>query len=72
MKYIVIDEREHDWFTKEFENEEDAIKEATEEWNRMSDADKAHCKSFYVLESVNPDEEADDHLDGDYIWAAKE
>ena len=28
---------------------------------------KDHCTEFYVLESVNPDEDAVNHFDGDII-----
>ena len=33
----------------------------------MSDSDKKHTTAYYVLESVNPDVESDDHYDGDII-----
>lgn len=71
MKYIVIDTRKNDEFTKEFEKAEEAIAWAEYEWSRMTEHDKKDCAAYYVLESVNPDEDADDHLDGNPIKVFK-
>lgn len=70
MKYVLVDDRGTDIFTEEFNDRETAIKTAKLDWSRMSDYDKKNCYSFQVIESVNPDEEAVDHLDGDPIWDA--
>ena len=67
MKYVVVYQTETDWFTKDFEKKEAAIKHADYMWNHLTDAEKRKCPDFYVLESVNPDEEAENHLDGDYV-----
>lgn len=67
MKYLVIDEKGMDTFVKEFETKEEAIQEADAEFERLTAYDKKQRNAFYVLESVNPDEEADDHFDGDII-----
>lgn len=40
-------------------------------WHGMSAWDKVHIKALYVLESVDPDPEADNHLAGDVTAAAK-
>ena len=64
MKYIVVDERVNDIFTEEFETLETAIQEAERQFGRMTDREKKECNGFYVLETVNPDPEAVDHMDG--------
>lgn len=45
-------------------------REAKREWNKMSEYDKKSCKRFYVLESENPDEESENHYDGNSVWEA--
>lgn len=71
MKYIVVDELKNDMFTEEFEIKEEAIKAADEDWHRLTESDKKRRIAFYVLESSNPDEEAEDHFDGDIIKSYK-
>lgn len=71
MRYIVIDERKNDFFTEEFESKDEAIKTAKSDWNRRTEHDKKRTERFYVLESVNPDEDADDHFDGNPIFTLK-
>lgn len=71
MKYIVIDTRKNDEFTKEFDKADEAIKFADYEWSRMTSHDKKECAAYYVLESVNPDEDADDHFDGNPVKVFK-
>lgn len=67
MKYIVMDYRDRELFTEEFETEAEAIEAAEAEWNHLSEHDKSRRESFIVLESINPDEDAENHLDGDVI-----
>lgn len=67
MKYIVIDQTKTDWFTTEFDNKEDAIKEADYQFSKLTKNDLKRREDFYVLESVNPDEYADNHFDGNVI-----
>ena len=70
MKYLVVDNQMEYGATeeiKEFEILEDAMEYAEHSWNRMSDSDKKHTTAYYVLKSVNPDEESDNHYDGDII-----
>ena len=71
MKYIVIDTRKNDEFTKEFEKADEAVAWAEYEWDRMTEHDKKDCAAYYVLESVNPDEDAEDHFDGNPIKTFK-
>lgn len=66
MRYLVIDERKHDEFVEEFDKEEAAIAFADDEWERMTKEDKDSTVAYYVLESVNPDPDSEDHYDGDF------
>ena len=71
MRYIVIDERKNDFFTEEFESKDEAIKTAKSDWNHRTEHDKKHTEAYYVLESVNPDEDVDNHFDGNPIFTLK-
>ena len=72
MKYIVFDERKNGQiFTEEFESKEEAIEFAEYDWDRRTSHDKKNTTAFYVLESANPDEDAEDHFDGDIIRTFK-
>lgn len=68
MKYILIDDCKTDLFTKEFDNKETAIETAKADFGRLTPADKKRRIGFYVLESVNPAEDAENHLDGTVIF----
>ena len=67
MKYIIIDIKDGDMFDKEFDSKDEAIKEANKQFSWLTESDKKKRSAFYVLESVNPDEEADNHYDGEVI-----
>lgn len=67
MKYIVIEEHPCQEFVHEFDTKEEAIKFADSEFNRLCEADKKRITAYYVLESANPDEDAEDHFDGNPI-----
>lgn len=71
MKYLVIDDSENVIDVTEFENAKEAISYADHIWDCMLDDDKKSCKRFYILESVNPDEDAEDHFDGNIIKTYK-
>lgn len=71
MKYIIIDERKNDFFTEEFESKDEAIETAKSDWDCRTAYDKKRTEAYYVLESVNPDEDADDHFDGNPILVLK-
>lgn len=73
MKYIVINKMSNimDIEAKEFATAEDAIAYADNDYNLMSDNDKKHLEYYYILESVNPDEEAENHFDGDTVKTYK-
>lgn len=67
MMYIVMDQREAgDLFTEEFNTEQEAIAAAEYQWNHMTRREQKES-SFCVIKSVNPDEEAENHYDGDVI-----
>jgi len=72
MKYIVMDERDGDLFTSEFNTAEDAIRKADLEWTHLTEKEKRNRSAFYILASVNPDEDAMDHYDGDLVKDYKE
>lgn len=62
-----MDIKNGDEFTKEFDTKEEAINFADNIWNHLSNYDKKHREAFYVLETTNPDEDAENHFDGDII-----
>lgn len=67
MKYLFIDRKNSDEFIDEFNSEKEAIEAAEMNWTHLTDNEKKSREAFYVLESVNPDEDADDHLEGNII-----
>lgn len=70
MKYIVEYEernRVSDCFTEEFDDREEAITTAERQWNHLTNMEQRK-NTVYVLESINPDEDAMDHFDGNPIW----
>ena len=68
MKYLVVDElKRMDTFIDEYNNKEEAIQAAKRDFDMLVDTDKKERMNFFVLESVNPDEEAENHWDGDII-----
>ena len=68
MKYIVMDQiMNGDLFTEEFDTVDEAIEAGEAEWEHLSKVDKNRRISFFVLESANPDVDAENHLDGDIV-----
>ena len=68
MKYVLIDwVKDGDMFTEEFETAEKAVESASYEGEHLSESDKNRRSDFYVLESANPDAEAEDHFDGNIV-----
>lgn len=71
MKYVLVDfmnkQGTSDVYTEEFESAEEAIVAASYHWDHLTKDEKKHRGDFYVLESVNPDEGAEDHFDGNEI-----
>lgn len=70
MKYIVFDELIKgnggwDHVALETNDLDEALEEASLRWGRPSDKDREN-RCVYVLVSENPDEEAENHYDGDY------
>lgn len=74
MKYIVRDIPKNgigDEFDKEFDVLEDAVEEAKNQWDHLTYAEQKK-RTVYVLESVNPDEDAENHFDGNYVWTSEQ
>lgn len=68
MKYVLIDQiKNGDCFTNEFGTKEEAIKGGELAFQCMSEFDKNRREEFLVLEAANPDEDAENHLDGDIV-----
>ena len=70
MKYIVMQEKKKgasDIFTTEFNDRHEAIKSAKNQWDYLTYREKKQNR-VYVLESINPDEEAENHFDGNIIY----
>lgn len=67
MKYVVVDYTNGDDFNTEHETKEQALACAEEKWSHLTEKEKKRRESFFVLESENPDEEAENHFDGDII-----
>lgn len=72
MKYIYISGTEHDQDVTESDNKEELIELAKRDWARMCADDKKRTFVHYVLESVNPDEDADNHFDGNILFDSLE
>lgn len=71
MKYIAIFQEQNDEFTKEFETEAEAVNHLKKEYEHLSEYDKNRYKAVYVLKSINPDEYAVNHYDGDIVYKIK-
>lgn len=67
MKYIIIDVKKGDMFNKEFDNKAEALKQAEIDFSYLTKADIKEREAFYVLESINPDEDAENHYDGEVV-----
>ena len=72
MKYVLIDDCQTDIYTEEFNDLEAAIKEGNNQFERLTKTDLKRRKAFFLLETVNPDPEAENHFDGDIIKTWKE
>lgn len=73
-KYVLIREEGQDTEPAscvEYDDKSQAYIDLWKTWHGMSAWDKVHIKALYVLESVSPDPEADNHLNGNVKAAAK-
>lgn len=69
MKYVIIDQINNgDLYTTETDYLQDAIQKAEKQFNALSMYDKKRRSDFFILESVNPDETAPNHLDGKEVY----
>lgn len=72
MKYIVVEEHRSgawDIYNDEFDNKVDAVKKAKYIWDHLTYTERK-SRMVYVIESINPDEESENHLDGGIVWDA--
>lgn len=67
MKYVLIDDCGTDIFLMEYETKEQAIEEGAHEWKLLTKSEKERRKEFFVLESIDSDEESERHLDGEPV-----
>lgn len=67
MKYILVDQSKTDSFDKEFDDLNEAIRIGNTDFGYLTDHDKKQRTGLYLLESVNPDESAENHYDGEII-----
>ena len=67
MEYIIMDCTDTDMFNESFETAEEAIEQAELDWEHRTAHDKNRRTEYYVLESANPDEEAEDHFEGNVL-----
>lgn len=68
MKHILIENEKNggDQFCHEFESIPAAISMGDDHWVHLTEGEKKN-QIFYLLDSVNPDEDAIDHFDGDIV-----
>lgn len=66
MKYIVMNTN-GDIYNDEYNTRAEAIARAEYRWSHLTEREKRK-DDLIVLDSVNPDEEAEDHFDGNPIW----
>lgn len=68
MRYVLMDVRKNDeiW-SEEFDDLDAAIAKGQKDFDSLTEKEKKNVESFYILESVNPDETADNHYDGNII-----
>lgn len=65
--YIIMDYKDGDLFTTEFEKLDEAIFEAECQWNYLTEKERDARDEFFILKSINPDVDAENHLDGDIV-----
>lgn len=68
MKYIIIDQiKNGDMFTVEKDTKQEAIVKAAAMYNALSEHDRRRRSDFFILKSINPNEDAPNHFDGEEI-----
>lgn len=70
MRYIYFIGNDNTEETTESNNKEELIQLCKNDWAHLSYYDRKR-QHAYVLESVNPDEDAEDHYDGNPVFDAK-
>ena len=68
MRYVLMDVRKNDeiW-SEEFDDLDAAIAKGQKDFDSLTRSEKNNVKLFCVIESVNSDETADNHYDGDIV-----
>lgn len=67
MKYVLIEGVRGSEYPQEFEKREVAIDAGNKIWDAMCEQDKKNTGYFFLLESENPDEDANNHYDGEIV-----
>ena len=67
MKYVLIDQTDTDMYSREFDDMDEAIDAGDADFAMLTKHDLKRRSDFYLLESENPDEDAENHFDGDVI-----
>lgn len=70
MRYILVNDTRYDYDSEEFDSLAAAVIKAQDIWGHLTRAEK-DTHDVYVLDSANPDEEADNHMDGDVVYDAE-
>lgn len=70
MKYVAIDDvtsKKGVAYAKEFTDKAEAVTYADHDFGLLTDYDKSMRDGYYILESADPDENSERHLDGDIV-----
>lgn len=71
-RFIYIEGMKGSEWPEEYNTLEEALKAGDYNWSHKCEADKKALDYAYILESVNPDEEAPDHYDGNPVKIYKD
>lgn len=66
-KYIIIDDCKDMLFTHYFNTCYEAIREGNKIFEALTKTDRNRRKAFFLLKTVNPDKEAENHFDGEIL-----
>lgn len=67
-KYVLFEDCGTDVWTSEYNEKREAVAAAEKAWDRLSEYDRKYRTVIYVLESDNPDENAENHFDGTAVF----
>lgn len=66
-EYILVENKDGDQFEKYFQTKEEGIEGGERAFSYLTKCDKKHIQDFYLMKTVNPDPESENHFDGDII-----